>query len=571
MLSSKAQLMQKHFDSYLAIGFYHPDRSPLEFIEEDVPPELENAQKVLEENGYGFHYGTWLVPGKPKAILIEPKEAWNRKNEIKYFYWEWGGVDSLRSDAWFDTPAVWSFGVGMLVKEIWRRNSVVFFHEWLTGGALLYLRRNAPHVPTVFHIHATVLGRTLSNSGVDIYPMIDEGVSRRSFCKDDVAYKHGVEAKHLMEKAAASQAHVFTAVSEVTAKEAYYFLGKEPDMVLPNGLDMERIPPIEDLAVYHTQNEKRINEFVLAYFSPYYPMDVDDTLYFFFAGRYEVRSKGIDVLISALGELNRRLKDENSKRNVVFFFWVAREGLPRNPEVLENIARFETIKRHIREKFSELFERQLKAVGIWSENFSVEEDYELRRLMYRFRKHGNAPLSTHIVPDDDYILRRLKEEGLNNSADDKVKVVYYPAYLGPGDGLLGLWYWEAVTGCHLGVFPSYYEPWGYTPLETAAYGVPSITTDVSGFGKFLISQYGEFIRRAGIMVLPRRGKSDHEFVYELADAMYYVLTLPRRQRIEKKIEAKYMAKNADWQKFIEKYVRAAELALYRSQEAVRSG
>ncbi len=566
VLTSKAQLMQQFFQPYLAIGFYNPEKSHLEFEEMDIPPWLEDVKGELEKEGFILHYGEWLVPGKPPAILLEPAGVWDRKNEIKYYFWEWGKVDSLRSNGWFETPAVWSYGVGKLISLLWKPGTAAIFHEWLSGGAILYLRRHAPHIPTIFHTHATVLGRTLSNAGVEIYGMIDEGIARGKVADDALAYKYGVEAKHLMEKAAARAAHVFTTVSQVTARECKYFLGREPDMVLPNGLDMNAIPPIEDLAVLHTQNEQRINEFVLAYFSPYYPIDVDNTLYFFFSGRYEVRSKGIDVLVSALGELDRRLREENSERNIVFFFWVAREGLPRSSEVLENIAMFETIKRHLEEKTQRMFQQKLKGIGRWSNDFTREEDYELRRLMYKFRREGNAPLSTHILPSDDYILRRLREEGLVNGRENRVKVVYYPAYLGPGDGLLGLWYWEAVTGTHLGVFPSYYEPWGYTPLETAAWGVPSITTDVSGFGKFIISQYGEFARRAGIMVLKRRGVSDQRFIYELADAMHYVLTLPRRQRIEKKIEAKYMAKNADWQKFIEKYVRAVELAVYRAHQ-----
>ncbi len=573
VLKTKARLMQHLFPEYLLIGYYDERKSPPEFEEESPPPWLEEI--IAQVPGADFHYGTWLVPGRPRAVLVRPTGMWNQLNEIKYYYWDWYRIDSLRSDDWFNTPVLWSYVVGTFLRRLSEEKEIAaIFHEWLSGGALLYLRKFAPHVPTVFHTHATILGRTLANAGVDIYSMIDEGNRRGEEAPIELAYKYGIEAKHLMERASAQNAHVFTTVSSPTAVECKYMLGREPDYVLPNGLDMERVPPMEEISVMHTENEKVITDFVRAFFGPYYDFDPSNYLYFFFSGRYDLRAKGLDVLIDALSILNERLKWEHSEKGVVFFFWVAGPVYPPNPEVLDNLTKYRNIVNHVEKVLPHVRERiiadvtagKLPVSDLLSENFL----YDLRRILYTFKgKRGKLPpISTHLCPSDDYIFRRLQEVGLLNRPDDRVKVVYYPAYLSPGDGLLGLSYLDAVTGAHLGVFPSYYEPWGYTPLETAAMGVPAITTDVSGFGQYLRSIYGDWISAgSGILVLPRRNLDDTSFAEMLANTMHHILTMPRRERLEKKIEAKHMARNASWENVINRYRIAVDLAVRRASES----
>jgi len=195
VLASKAHLMVGRFSHYFLVGFYNPQKSPREFEEfDDVPDDIARVADVLAREGVVLHYGQWLVQGKPHAVLLELKDIWGRINDIKYKYWEWFKIDSLESDAWFDEPLLWSYAVGRFLKEYLgdSKDTVALFHEWLSGGALLYLRKHAPHIPTIFHTHATMLGRVLANTGYDLYDLID----RRWADPVELAYKHHIQKQH---------------------------------------------------------------------------------------------------------------------------------------------------------------------------------------------------------------------------------------------------------------------------------------------------------------------------------------------------------------------------------------
>ena len=72
--------------------------------------------------------------------------------------------------------------------------------------------------------------------------------------------------------------------------------------------------------------------------------------------------------------------------------------------------------------------------------------------------------------------------------DSKVKVIFVPTYLNKADGIFNKDYYELLVGMDITVFPSYYEPWGYTPLESVAFSVPTITTTLAGFGLWVDKQ-----------------------------------------------------------------------------------
>jgi glycogen(starch) synthase len=246
---------------------------------------------------------------------------------------------------------------------------------------------------------------------------------------------------------------------------------------------MEEIPP------FHAKSKEKIRDFVMSNFFPYYYFDLDNTLFYYISGRYEVHAKGVDVFIKSLGKLNERLKNENSGRYVVALLFIPADVRDEDFKIVESEIVLKNIKERIRDYSKEINKNILNAALSGKYNGSIlSEDFlkEMKKMVKVFSKEGNPPLTTHVLahPENDEILRLVREEGLTNKKEDHVKIVYYPAYLNSNDGLLNMGYYEVIAGCHLGIFPSFYEPWGYTPVESAAYGVPSITTDMSGFGKY---------------------------------------------------------------------------------------
>jgi Glycosyl transferases group 1./Glycogen synthase. len=323
-------------------------------------------------------------------------------------------------------------------------------------------------------------------NGVDIYSNINKIDSFKE------AYNYHVQAKHLLEKAAANACTVFTTVSEITGVECEYFLGRMPDVFLPNGLDVSGYLSFEEAAIKHRIQRARIREFLFYNFFPHYVFDLKNTLFYFMMARYEYHAKGIDSFIKALGDLNQKLKAEKSRRSVVAFLWVPAKTNGVNPDLIENRGNYFDVKEFVEENSGNLVEnflyslfagRDLKDTDVFDDD---EPHRDLERRLKKTRRTGDPLVCTHNLEyRDDEILKGLIAAGLENKKDDRVKVVFYPAYLTGTDKLLNFNVREAIQGCHLGVFPSYYEPWGYTPLEAAAEGVPAITSDFSGLGRFM--------------------------------------------------------------------------------------
>lgn len=291
-------------------------------------------------------------------------------------------------------------------------------------------------------------------------------------------------------------------------------------------------------------------------------------------GRYELRDKGIDIFIDALARLNDKLKQENYEKTIVVFFWIPRNVNGTKMEISLSKIAYDNVQHYIGENTEEVQKRLLNMLmrcndntcfaseGALTQGGLIGRDHlqELKKLRFSFSKKGNPPISTHNLPNEsnDAIINRLLQTGLDNKEDDKVKVVFYPVYLTGVDGLLDLPYYEAIMGCHLGVFASYYEPWGYTPLETAALGVPALTTDLAGFGRFLMSKDGA---DSGIYILKRYGKKYDDIVAEFTDKLYYFAHLRSPQRVQEKIAAKRLAALADWSFLINNYLEAYDLAV----------
>ncbi|MFA6437594.1 MAG: glycogen/starch synthase [Candidatus Paceibacterota bacterium] len=561
VLTSKASRIKDIFkDNYFLIGPYFLNKAKGEFQEITPPEGLKIVFSSLLKEGIDCHYGKWVIGGEPNTILVDFNNHYPYINEIKGKLWEKYKIDSLGTQSDFNDPVLWSWCVGRLIEVIQNNhkenNIIVHCHEWLSGTALIYLDKNNTKVKKVFTTHATVLGRALSSNN---YPLYDD-LSSIDINKE--IYAMGVAAKHQVEKISANISDILTTVSEITAMEVKYFLGRKPDQLLPNGLSLSKSLTFEDISLSHRLQRDRMREFLLYYFFPYYSFDPKKSLFYFMSGRNEFHNKGIDVFIDALAELNKLLVN-NSKQDdktIICFLWVPAGISGIRPDL-----------REAREVFSDV-EQTIEASRVTTESnllydimaekpLSIETLFEqdtLRRIkkqLLKLKKNsGLPPTSSHdFIDNNDPMLVYLKEKGLTNKKEDKVKVIIYPDYLTGSDGLLNLSYDECVQGSHLGIFPSYYEPWGYTPLETAALGVAAVTTDLAGFGRF-IEPVITNKDNPGIFINRRYKKSYDESVKDLSNILYRYSQFSYDERVRNKIEASNLSRLANWDNLIENYL-----------------
>ena len=569
VVSSKASQMIDHYkDNYFLVGPYFPQKIYGIFEEQLAPESCRTVLEKLKKEGIDVHYGTWLIKGNPHVLLIDFSNFAKNKNDIKKELWDNYKIDSLYTEYFdFDEPVIWAYAVGKVIESLKpsfnNKRIVAQFHEWLSGAGLLYLKSRKVRIGTVFTTHATMLGRTLASEDVNLYDILEK------INPDEEAKKRGssIFAKFQMEKQSALNANVFTTVSEITSIEAEKLLSRKPDVILPNGLDMSKFPTFEQASVKHKLFKNRIKHFLMTYFFPYYSFDIDNTLVYFLAGRYEFHDKGIDVLIKALGELNLMLKKEKSNKTIVAFFWVPGSIKSINPTLLESKTLLNDIKDEVEDSLEDIKNKiiyLLVAQKEVSKKELFDEDSleDFKRKSLRLLRKGVPPLSTHDLYnyDSDQIINSFKKAGLNNLKEDPVKVIFYPIYLSGADGLLDTSYYESMQGAHLGVFPSYYEPWGYTPLEGGALGVSSVTTDLSGFGRFICKECAPQ-KYPGIFVLKRYQKKDDQVVKDLTNFMYKFAKFNAQERTENKITAQKIALMADWKNFIENYIKAHNIAV----------
>ena len=562
--SKAAKMVEAYNDNYFLIGPYFASKAIGQF-QEEIPKDFCKAPfEEMRKIGIICHYGKWLIEGMPSVILIDFVNYRSRINDIKRELWEWYKIDSLMAPADYDEPVAWAYTAGMLIEKLSKcyegKKIAAHFHEWLSGTGLLYLKKKNSRTSTVFTTHATVLGRALASSNVDLYSVWGK------INPEQEAYKYNIEAKHLVEKNSAAFADVFTTVSEITGMEGLHLLKKKPDVLLPNGLDISKFPSFEEVILKHKLQRDRIREFMLYYFFPYYTFDPKETLIYFLAGRYEFHDKGIDIYIKALDKLNEKMKQEKSRKTIIAFIWVPASFRNIRPELLENKTLYQDIKDALEEVHDDVdkniiydfvSDKKITKESLFDNEFLTE----MKIRIARFVKKGKPPLLTHDLYDvNDTILNAIKSANLKNDEEDKVKIIYYPIYLSGADGLLNLNYYEAMQGSHLGIFPSYYEPWGYTPLEAGALGVSSVTTDLAGFGRYFCVECMQ-TDTPGIFVLKRLNKSDEDVVNQLVDVMFKFSNLSKEDRAANKMQARKVASLADWKSFVDNYIEAHDLAV----------
>jgi glycogen synthase len=567
VLESKSQIIKNQYgDNYFLLGPYLEGISENQFHEKSLPKNLEKVAQNLLLKGIKIHFGTWLIESEPQVILVEFNSSLNGVSKIKSSLWDWYAIDSLYSSYDFDEPIAWSWAVGKVVEEIKnialpKEQVILQCHEWMAGGAILYIKKTNAKVATIFTTHATFLGRVLASHGVNFYKNIKE------IDPDLKARDFGIVAKFSAEKAVATEADVFTTVSDITALEAEHFLKRRPDIVLPNGLNLENFSNVEDAAIKHIANKGLIKEFISYHFFPYYNFDLDNTLVYFLFGRYEMHAKGIDLFIDSLVDLNKKLIETNSKKNVVAFFAVPSGIKGVKKVVAENKAAYLNIKHLIDSEIDTIHSRLIRAcVGEYDMSGPSVFPKDLRPKIFSkyklFKKEGLPSILTHDLDSEnnDPILNKLKEVDLTNKQEDKVKVVSCPTYLNGTDGILNMNFYDFMSGAHLGVFPSFYEPWGYTPLESAALGVASITSDLSGFG-LAVNNLGGKKKLPGVYVLERANFDYKQEVKGLSALLFKYSQLDKDERMISRVNAKELAKNYSWQVLARNYFEAQELAI----------
>ncbi|KAJ1552782.1 glycogen synthase isoform 1, partial [Cladochytrium tenue] len=543
---------------------------------EPMEPKQEALKLTLNElksRGVNYVYGRWLTDGAPMVLLFDIGSCFHRMNEWKADLWNIAGIPSPTDDVETNDAIVFGYLIAWFLGEYLHTVQtkvkgsppviIAHFHEWLAGVALVLIRKREMKIATIFTTHATLLGRYLCAGDVDFYNNL------KYFDVDAEAGRRGIYHRYCIERAASHCADVFTTVSHITAFEAEYLLKRKPDGVLPNGLNVVKFSALHEFQNLHANAKEKIHDFVRGHFYGHYDFDLENTIYFFIAGRYEYRNKGADMFIESLARLNARLKQYNSSLTVVAFVIMPASTHSFTVESLKGQA----VIKQLRETTDEisasigkrLFEAAARGKVLDTKSLMADSDIiNLKRRIFAL-KRGNLPsIVTHNMTDDssDPILTQIRKVHLFNSPNDRVKVIFHPEFLSKNNPIFGMDYEEFVRGCHLGVFPSYYEPWGYTPAECTVMGVPSITTNLSGFGCFMeemISVTSDY----GIYIVDRRMKSVEESCEQLTDCMFDFCQKSRRQRIIQRNRTERLSVLLDWKRLGLEYVKARWVAVRR--------
>ncbi|XP_023410517.1 glycogen [starch] synthase, liver isoform X2 [Loxodonta africana] len=444
------------------------------------------------------------------------------------------------------------------------KHVIAQFHEWQAGIGLILSRARKLPIATIFTTHATLLGRYLCAANIDFYNHLDK------FDIDKEAGERQIYHRYCMERASVHCAHVFTTVSEITAIEAEHMLKRKPDVITPNGLNVKKFSAVHEFQNLHAMYKARIQDFVRGHFYGHLDFDLEKTLFLFIAGRYEFSNKGADIFLESLSRLNFLLRMHKSDVTVVVFFIMPAKTNNFNVETLKGQAVRKQLwdtAHSVKEKFGKkLYDALLKGEIPDMNNILDRDDLTImKRAIFSTQRHSLPPVTTHNMIDDatDPILSTIRRIGLFNSRTDRVKVILHPEFLSSTSPLLPMDYEEFVRGCHLGVFPSYYEPWGYTPAECTVMGIPSVTTNLSGFGCFMQEHVAD-PTAYGIYIVDRRFCSPDDSCNQLTKFLYGFCKQSRRQRIIQRNRTERLSDLLDWRYLVRYYQHARHLTLSRA-------
>ena len=530
VLSTRAKTIQAQTNAQLV--FIGPDlwketENPL--FKEDKRL-LAGWRKKATEEGFEIRVGRWNIPGNPIAVLVDFTPYYNIKNDIYAEAWNLFGVDSLHAYGDYDEASMFSYAAArvaesfynhIIVKEVKNGETpkVIYqAHEWMTGLGALFLKHWIPSIATIFTTHATSIGRSIAGNMKPLYDYMS------GYNGDQMARELNMESKRSIEKQSAHRVDCFTTVSEITDIECTQLLEKPADVILVNGFEDDFVPK----GAAFTAKRKEARKVMLNVASKLLGQEfADDTIIVSTGGRYEFRNKGIDILLESL----KRLADEPSlDRDVLAFInvpaWV------KGPRV-------------------DLVER-------------LKMNDESNSQPSTFNSQLSTPVISHELynMDDDKALSMMRAIGLSNDPKSRVKVIFVPCYLNGNDGIFNMPYYDLLPGDDLAVYPSYYEPWGYTPLESVAFHVPTITTDLAGFGLWVNSLKGEYGQlEDGVKVVHRTDSNWDEAADEIKNTMLAFTKMDAKLVAQLRRRASDIAKKALWDKFAKYYLEAYDIAL----------
>ena len=517
VLSTKAHTLQRSFkDKLIFIGpDVWTDTNAPDFIEDDVLFADWKTYTKTTEN-LKVKVGRWNVPGTPPVILVDFKPFFKEKDSFFFSMWESFRVDSIHAYGDYDESCIFAYAVGKVIESFYHfyklenKKVAALFNEWMLGMGALYIKKQLPAVATLFTTHATSIGRSIAGNNKALYAYMD------GYNGDQMAGELNMEAKHSLEKQTALHVDCFTTVSDITARECKQLLDKAPDIVTPNGFEPNFVPSDKEYDKKRMAARRdllNVAEKLLG--CPISP----DAFLVSTSGRYEYRNKGIDVFIEAM---NRVRTSGRLQREVVAFIMVP------------------AWVRDARADLKEVIDKNIRTTSPMQ-----------------------MPFVTHWLNqmEQDKVLNYISHAGFTNSATDKLKIIFVPCYLDGRDGILNKPYYDLLIGMDATVYPSYYEPWGYTPLESIAFGIPTITTDLAGFGLWAKKHVTGNNISEGVAVVNR----DDFNYFEVADAITSsILTLAGKDKKEAEEIRKRsfcLAAKAEWSKFIVYYEEAFRIAL----------
>ena len=520
VLASRAQTLQTMMPDHII--FIGPDcwgskKSPY-FVED--PSLFADWRTKAASEGLIVKTGRWDVPGNPIAILVEFTTFYKDKDKIYTKLWEKFGVDSLHAYGDYDEASMFSFAAARVVEIFYNyylsAADKVIYHgnEWMTGLGVLYIHDRLPQIGTLFTTHATSIGRSIAGNNKPLYEYFN------CYNGDQMAAELNMQSKQSIEKQTAKYVDCFTTVSDITARECAQLLDKPVDVVLPNGFEDSFVPAKREFDKKRKAARQAIFRLANALTGDTFD---DNTMIISTSGRYEYRNKGIDVFVESM---NRLRNNSDLKKKVI--------------AIIE-------VPAWVKEPRTDLVER-LKENKVYTSALP-------------------NPVITHRLheEDTDRVLGQLSWLGMHNDKSDAVKLIFVPCYLNGDDGLLNMPYYDLILGNDLCVYPSYYEPWGYTPLEAVAFKVPCITTDLAGFGLWANSVLGHDGELSdGVKVVHRTDTNYNEVADDISDAIATYSALPATEVTKTRTAASRLSKKALWNKFIKYYEEAYSIALTKA-------